>query len=117
MRALAAIKNSRKFTSTHRGTVPDSLVQGNSIKMNEFKAGMKRGGEPQRRLSLDRQMRAQIEVNRKLSEAAGEQIPLSLVVSPGIKSVSRPLRQEIERTGGTITVFDPKTKTFSPFEP
>jgi len=44
--------------------------------------------------------------------AKSQDVPFNLIVSPRTQTISGPLRQSIERTGGTIFEFDPVTETF-----
>jgi len=41
--------------------------------------------------------------------------PINLIVSPNTKTISEPLQKLIDASGGSIRVFDPTTRTFTPW--
>ena len=42
--------------------------------------------------------------------------PINLIVSPNTQTISKPLRDLIRDSGGSIRTFDPATKTFTPWK-
>jgi len=62
-------------------------------------------------LSMSNQLRAQIEHAGEIGQ------PLNLVVSPGTRSVSRPLQETVRATGGDIYRYNPATGDLTKFVP
>jgi filamentous hemagglutinin len=56
-------------------------------------------------LSNSDQFRAYFATNRRID----------LIVSPNTKTISKPLEELIYRSKGSIHIFDPATKTFTPW--
>jgi hypothetical protein len=97
--SLDASKNSQKVTGTC-GTqmgraIPDGIRQTDLI---EVKSGS--------RVCLTRQLRILV------SSATSTGMRLYLVVSPQTCTISYPLAQAIDRTGGQVLIFDPRTSRF-----
>jgi hypothetical protein len=69
-----------------------------------------------------REIKSGVEIDNSLQlkiQAAYAQlfrIPFSLIVSPNTQRLSKPVRDAVEKTGGTIQRFDPATGTFTPFQ-
>jgi len=90
--ALGATKNTTPVTIPGLGTaIPDIMGVG----ITEIKDVL--------RISFARQLRI---------EAAATDGPLNLIVSPRNQYISGPMRQAVERSGGSIRVFDPGTGPF-----
>ncbi len=92
-------KNTSKIAIEGLGrSVPDVLQRG----IREIKSGVE----------IDNSLQLKIQA----AYAQLFRIPFSLIVSPNTQRLSKPVRDAVEKTGGTIQRFDPATGTFTPFQ-
>jgi RHS repeat-associated protein len=95
--ALGAAKNTTPVTVEGLGTsIPDLIDESGNI--TEIKSGVN--------LSFTQQMQIQ---------AQATEGSLNLIAGPNTQSITGPLQQAVQSTGGTIRVFNPATGQFTPW--